>query len=328
MRNERRYIVRKPTKVACYVFLLQVVLFLSRGSVSAQIEPVGEEAYQATIQFYQYGKNIPLEAHIVREGQWKEEVENKYYGKYKGLVVDNNDPENLGRLRVKVPRILGEEVVSGWAMPCVPFGGAKDQGFFFIPEVGARVWVEFEEGDPQDPIWVGTFWTKPGGVAETPPQAQVSPPTNRVIKTPSGHMIEFNDKSGGQKIKITDKAGNSILLDSSNNKLIITQGKTSVNTIAMDRKGITIQDANLNKISMDASGVTIQDKSLNKIIMSSSGITIQDVVGAFGKVSISGSGVTLGVGIRGNIACVGTNMVATTLEPQPIIQGVNISNKA
>lgn len=241
-----------------------------------------------------------------------EKVENRYYGKYKGIVIDNDDPEKLGRLRVKIPSVLGEDVVSGWAMPCLPFGGAKDQGFFFIPEKDAGVWVEFEEGDLEFPIWVGTFWTKPGGTPEVPQEAQVSPPTNRVIKTPSGHMIEFDDKSGSQKIKITDKAGNNILLDSSNNKLTITQGKTPPN----------------NSITMDSNGITIQDVNLNKIIMGSSGITIQDIAGVLGKISISSSGVTLGMGTGGNIACVATNMVATMLGPQPIIQGVNISNKA
>ena len=240
-----------------------------------------------------------------------EKIENRYYGKYKGIVIDNDDPEKLGRLRVKIPSVLSENVVSGWAMPCVPYGGANDQGFFFIPEKDAGVWIEFEEGDLEFPIWVGTFWTKPGGASEVPQEAQVSPPTNRVIKTTSGHMIEFDDKSGSERIKITDKAGNNILLDSSNNKLTITQGIASVNSITMDSDGITIQDVNLNKITMGASG-----------------ITIQDVAGALGKVSISSSGVTLGQGIGGNIACVATNMVATMLGPQPIIQGVNISNKA
>src|SRR5205814_7880539 len=55
------------------------------------------------------------------------------------------------------------EVVSGWALPCAPYGGAAEQGFFFIPEVDAGVWVEFEAGNLDFPVWVGTFWSKPGG---------------------------------------------------------------------------------------------------------------------------------------------------------------------
>ncbi len=68
-----------------------------------------------------------------------EKVEHKYYGKYRGEVVDNKDPEYLGRLQLRVPSVLGKKAVTGWAMPCLPFGGAADQGFFFIPEKDARV---------------------------------------------------------------------------------------------------------------------------------------------------------------------------------------------
>ena len=79
-----------------------------------------------------------------------------------------DDPESLGRLTVRVPSVLGSEVVTGWAMPCVPYGGDQNQGFLCIPEPGAGVWVEFEEGDLEFPIWVGTFWSKPGGDSELP----------------------------------------------------------------------------------------------------------------------------------------------------------------
>lgn len=95
-------------------------------------------------------------------------VERRFYGKYRGFVVDNADSEQLGRLKLQVPSVLGEEVVTGWALPCLPYGGGANQGFLFIPEVGAGVWVEFEEGDLEFPIWVGTFWSKPPGRASCP----------------------------------------------------------------------------------------------------------------------------------------------------------------
>src|SRR6185503_17222413 len=90
-----------------------------------------------------------------------EKVEGRFYGKYRALVVDNADPENRGRLRLRIPSVLGEKVTSGWALPCLPYGGTADQGFFFIPERDAMGWVEFEAGNLDYPIWVGAFWGKP-----------------------------------------------------------------------------------------------------------------------------------------------------------------------
>ena len=89
--------------------------------------------------------------------QLAREIEEKRYGKYRGIVVDNQDPEQRARLKVRVPSVLGEQD-SDWALPCTPYGGSKTLGFFMVPDVDAQVWVEFEEGDINRPIWVGTFW--------------------------------------------------------------------------------------------------------------------------------------------------------------------------
>jgi uncharacterized protein involved in type VI secretion and phage assembly len=97
-----------------------------------------------------------------------QKAERLCYGKYRGIVVSNNDPNHLGRLTLQVPRVFGDKVVTGWALPCVPYGGGRNQGFLCIPEQHDRVWVEFEEGDPARPIWVGMFWSKPGGDSELP----------------------------------------------------------------------------------------------------------------------------------------------------------------
>ncbi|MFN9212902.1 MAG: phage baseplate assembly protein V, partial [Betaproteobacteria bacterium] len=78
-----------------------------------------------------------------------ERLDQLYFGKYRGTVVDNADPEQLGRLRLMVPSLFGgsanpqptDPFVTDWAWPCVPFGGTAEQGFFFVPEVGAKVWV-------------------------------------------------------------------------------------------------------------------------------------------------------------------------------------------
>ena len=81
-----------------------------------------------------------------------DKVENRYYGKYRGFVSDNQDPDNLGRLKAKVPSLLKDEE-TGWALPCLPYGGASEQGFFAIPEVNAGVWIEFEGGNLAYPVW-------------------------------------------------------------------------------------------------------------------------------------------------------------------------------
>ncbi len=85
-----------------------------------------------------------------------EAVRSRYYGKYRGIVEDNEDPENLGRIKALVPEVLGD-VKSGWALPCVPYAG-EGSGQYFMPPAGAGVWIEFEAGDPSRPIWSGCWW--------------------------------------------------------------------------------------------------------------------------------------------------------------------------
>jgi uncharacterized protein involved in type VI secretion and phage assembly len=84
-----------------------------------------------------------------------EYLKSHFFGKYRGIVVDNDDPTQRGRLQVQVPAVLGE--VSVWAMPCVPYAG-ENVGFYSLPPKGSGVWVEFEAGDPSYAVWTGCFW--------------------------------------------------------------------------------------------------------------------------------------------------------------------------
>jgi Type VI secretion system/phage-baseplate injector OB domain len=95
----------------------------------------------------------------------------RYYGKYRGTVINNVDPEQRGRIMAQVPDVFGLTPCS-WAMPCLPMAG-KSQGTFMIPQIGAGVWIEFEQGQPDYPIWVGGFW---GSAAEVPVLALAPPP--------------------------------------------------------------------------------------------------------------------------------------------------------
>ncbi len=87
-------------------------------------------------------------------------LQGRYFGKFKGIVVSNTDDQNLGRLQVKVPDVLGAQEV--WARACVPYAGkmqgGAQTGFFAVPPDDSLIWVEFEGGDANYPIWVGCQW--------------------------------------------------------------------------------------------------------------------------------------------------------------------------
>lgn len=111
-----------------------------------------------------------------------------FFGKYRGKVGNNHDPLLLGRLQVAVPSVFGEGQLS-WAMPCVPYAG-KNVGFYVLPPTNANVWVEFEGGDPDYPIWSGCFWGK--GELPLPPPAAA---TTKMFKT-DALTLTFDDAPG------------------------------------------------------------------------------------------------------------------------------------
>ena len=136
------------------------------------------------------------------------ESQQKYYGKYRGTVLNNVDPLQIGRILVMVPDVSAL-LPTSWALPCVPIAG-KQMGTFFVPQVGAGVWVEFEQGDPDYPIWSGCWW---GSQAEIPPVLLAPPYKKVMLVTEGGNKIILDDTagvggisletSGGQKIKLT-----------------------------------------------------------------------------------------------------------------------------
>jgi uncharacterized protein involved in type VI secretion and phage assembly len=100
----------------------------------------------------------------------------QFFGKYRATVINNVDPMQIGRIQVIVPDV-STFVPTSWAMPCVPIGGLQ-MGMFAVPPMGAGVWVEFEQGDPDYPVWVGCYW---GEAAETPVLAHATPPAVAAI---------------------------------------------------------------------------------------------------------------------------------------------------
>ena len=127
----------------------------------------------------------------------------KYLGKYRATVINNVDPMLKGRIQVQVPDVHGL-TPSSWAMPCVPVAGIQT-GFFTVPPIGAGVWVEFEQGDPDYPIWVGGYW---GGTAEVPALAKMVPPAlfGITLQTTLQNGVVISDvpgPTGGIMIKST-----------------------------------------------------------------------------------------------------------------------------
>ena len=121
-------------------------------------------------------------------------MRDRFFGKYRGQVEDVDDPQARGRLRARIPDVLGN-ALSGWALPCAPFAG-DGVGFFAVPERGTGVWVEFEAGDPSRPIWSGCWWQEgqaPGTVGEAVLRDVHG---NSLGMTPDGIAIE--DVSGNR----------------------------------------------------------------------------------------------------------------------------------
>ncbi|MBI5936913.1 MAG: phage tail protein [Betaproteobacteria bacterium] len=190
------------------------------------------------------------------------------YGKYRGFVTDNADPDKIGRVKLRVPPLFGDQE-TGWALPCLPCGGLKNQGFFCVPGIGAQVWVEFEGGNLNNPIWTGSFWQQPG---DAPAEVQ-DPPTTQVLRSAKGHVFLVEDKDDAEEVKLlhmsganldmdkdgnlalTDQAGAKLMLDAKNGQIVLEDANG--NTLTLNKQGATVEDANGNKIEMAASGVKV-----------------------------------------------------------------------
>lgn len=163
----------------------------------------------------------------------------KFLGKYRGSVVNNVDPEQRGRIQVMVPDV-SNVMVSSWALPCAPVGGIQT-GMFAVPPIGAGVWVEFEQGDPDYPIWTGCFW---GSAAEVPAMSKTVPPavSGITLQTTLQNGIVISDvpgPTGGIMLKST--TGASIIVNDTG--IYIQNGKGA--SIVMTGPTVTINQGAL-----------------------------------------------------------------------------------
>ena len=134
-------------------------------------------------------------------GAAERSADHRFFGKYRGLVVNNQDPLQVGRLQASVPEVLGE-TTSGWASACAPYGGTAC-GFFAIPPVGAGVWIEFEAGDVSRPIWSGTWWAQ--GEVPMDQTGAPTPTTKKILRSDFGLILALDDVQ--QTITLSDAAG-------------------------------------------------------------------------------------------------------------------------
>lgn len=129
----------------------------------------------------------------------------RHYGKYRGIVSDNGDPKKLGRLRARVPEILGD-VETGWALPCAPYAGHQS-GAFTVPAAGTGVWIEFESGVVSRPIWTGCWWGS--GDIPTDEAGADATPDLKILRSESGLMVALHDDDGS--IAVSDGNGQNLL---------------------------------------------------------------------------------------------------------------------
>jgi hypothetical protein len=171
-------------------------------------------------------------------------TKNRFFGKYRGLVIENVDPLQIGRIQAQVPDVLGE-TPSSWALPCVPAAGIQ-AGCFIAPPIGSQVWIEFEQGDPDYPIWTGGFWGLAADVpalALTP--APIPPGQNIVLETAGQNALVLSDAP-------SSPTGGGIILKAAGGAMIV-----------VNEAGVTISNGKGARIALIGPAVSINSGALS-----------------------------------------------------------------
>lgn len=163
----------------------------------------------------------------------------RHLGKFRGTVMNNIDPMQQARIQVQVPDVL-DSSPSTWAMPCVPMAGIQS-GLWSVPAIGAGVWVEFEQGDPEYPIWTGCWW---GSASEIPSLAMAAPP-------PIGHVVLQTAMQNTFMVSDAPGPTGGILLKTATGAMI-----------AINDVGITISNGQGATIMLTGPNVTVNNGAL------------------------------------------------------------------
>lgn len=188
-----------------------------------------------------------------------ERIDSCFYGKYRGMVSDVDDPQQMGRVKARVPEIYHDQE-SPWALPAAPFAGPR-HGFVVIPEVNDGVWVEFEAGDPSRPIWSGGWWD----ASEMPSPGDTKV---RVLVTSAGHQLVLDDQNkvfdllhcSGAEIKMTDS------------DLTLTIGQSEIKMTGSD---ISLKNGT-TEIKLTGSDLTLTGGPSAQVKLSASGVEINN----------------------------------------------------
>jgi uncharacterized protein involved in type VI secretion and phage assembly len=171
-----------------------------------------------------------------------------------GIVTNNQDPDGMGRIKVRLPS-LSDTDESNWARIAAPMAG-RDRGIYFLPEINDEVLVAFEHGNPSFPLILGALWN---GQDSPPAKNDNGKNDVRVIKSRSGHVIRLTDKDGSEKIEIIDSSGkNSLVFDAAANLVKIESGQDITlsarnGTIKFDARTIEIASSGSATIEANAS---------------------------------------------------------------------------
>lgn len=245
----------------------------------------------------------------------------KFYGTYRGKVVDNVDERNRGRLLVEVPTVLGVGVHK-WAMGKFPFGGNSTEGAIFVPAKGSHVLVEFVEGSPGSPIWAGCYYPEDAeaGAAATPPESfDLAAGQLHMIRTAMGLELRLEDTrkseddGGEQRLVIRHPAGARIVVDA---KGVIDLTDPEGGQVMLDpaNKIARLKGQGDGLLEMKEGSVVLKHGG-TELKLDSTGVTV-----TAGKINLDGDSIGLGKGATSGVlnadAFVGTVFAAHT-HPTP-----------
>jgi uncharacterized protein involved in type VI secretion and phage assembly len=193
----------------------------------------------------------------------------EHYGKFRGKVTDNQDPLGRGRIRAMVPAISDKPLT--WAEPCTPYAGPK-AGWYALPPVGANVWIEFERGDPDYPIWSGCFWAS--GDPEIMPLEKPAPEV-KLFQTEKMALI-VNDKDKEERLTVklkTDDGELKLVMDKAG--IVLSAGEVTL-TVSKDKielkKGpATIELAEAIALKKAAASLQVSDS----IALKNGGVSVE-----------------------------------------------------